>query len=191
MHYISKKKRSYEDLSQEEKQDLIDKYPYMTDKEIFKETAINTKSELVEFIDMAYEENGVLLEKSSLDIVKNDDGDVSILGIVLADLDEGISNLALEMRKSDLDPIEVIDDVLVLQLLRAKEWIPFEKEIGTPSEDVQAILQHIGQLAGQKHKIQEGIKVQGNIQHTLVGLVDELDDDDEDDFIDAEYEVKE
>jgi len=203
---IAKKRRTYEDLSQEEKQKLIERYPYKTDAEIFKDGIVSTKSELADFIDEVYEDKGVLLEKSSVDVpdkVNKSGSEHSALDIMVSGLDDDMAEMALNMREKSLDPITIMDDIITLQRLRAMKWMAFEFDMGAPSEDLQDIYQHISQMASQKHKMEQGILLKGEIEHTLVGLIDEIDDDDDydydkevpiiepEDLIEADYELKE
>lgn len=171
----------------------------MTDDQIFKTDIITTKNELEGIIDQAYEEDGILLNKSGLDLpsnINNSNENKSCFDLMVKGLDDDMIKIGLQMREESMDPIDSINDIITIQKLRASHWLEKEFEYGTPSEDLQAILQHISQMEGQRQKIQDGIQINAKVDHTLIGLIDQIDEDEDydDDYvvpiIEAEYEEK-
>lgn len=69
-------------------------------------------------------------------------------------------------------PDEILNDTLAIQLIRLEHWLKWEKEIDTPTDQVQRILEHITDIANLKHKI----STIETADTALLDLIEEIED---------------
>lgn len=169
----------YANLSHEEKQRIAEKYPYLSDDEIFKQENIESSYDMTDFKNKYEEEYMVPLEKD--EAYFPDMGNYGYLDIALKGAPPDIQEAAIGIAKTDASPEDVLKQLVAIETVRLKQGIEYEQELGLGLEqDTQACINSITNISRILNQIKEGDKLSVSFNNTLTQVIANTELDKED-----------
>lgn len=193
--------KKYNELSRKKKQLIASEYPYKPDNQIFDSTHggsfeskkfFANKQELMDFKEEAAEHD-VSLQKRRDFVVGTkrtaNSSTISIIDTVLGDMGEDSYRAALEIANHELDPADIVKDLIGIQATRLRKGIQYEDdaELGL-NQETEAAMSNMINLAKLNNEIVNGKKMDVQIEGSLSSMIMGMDIDDEDEYIDISIE---
>lgn len=190
----------YNELSRKKKQLIASEYPYKADIQIFDPTQggsfeskkfFSNKKELMDFKEEAAEHDVSLQKRRDFVVGEKrtyNSPTISIIDTVLGDMGEDSYRAALEIANHELDPADIVKDLIGIQATRLRKGIEYEDEaeLGL-NQETEAAMSNMINLAKLNNEIVNGKKMDVQIEGSLSSMIMGMDIDEEE-YIDIDVE---
>lgn len=168
----------YSELSRKEKQLIASQYPFKKDQDLFKSkyTVGNLQGDS-DVMDFKYEasKEGVDLVKKS-EYVQTSNGIVSVIDIVLGNMNPDAYSAALELAKIDFNAIDILKEIFSIEATRLRDGMEYEQSLGMGLQDeTQSSLNSLVNIVKTISELEEGKKLSIDFNTSLSGMISSMD----------------
>ena len=196
--------KKYRELTRKQLQLLCSEYPYKSDNQLFDSALGNSfksrkpfssRQELMDFKEEAAQSDVALQKRRDFvvgsETTKNSQT-VSIIDAIIGKGGEDEYRSAIELANHEQDPLDMANASFVISTMLLREGIQYDKEVGMGvSQETLAAMSNSTSLVKLINEIQNGHKLDVQMSGSLSSMIMDidLDDIDEDEYIDIEGEI--
>lgn len=194
--------KKYDQLTRKQKQLIASEYPFKADRQLWDvtlghsdydsskfftspEEIIEIKEEMAkEDVSLINRRNFVTGEKTTLH-----SDTISILDSVTAPFGEEAYRNALEMSEKELNPAQVMKEMIIIQKMRLQMGMEYEIDVGLGNNpETEACARGLESMIKTWNDIVNGQKHDVSVNHSVSSMISEMDLNEED-FIDLDDDM--